>query len=255
MSNPVSNPVSNQVWMFQQYGRPVLQRLVAQYSGADAATEGAPIHLEDLCEPTGGAPSDSNWFDGPVVGMPHPPALNTLPEPQDAPPPSYERGQKRAHSDSADSVKNYIVRVQEQYRELGDLIAELADKPENSQVLAQMGEEFAVSLIGDIAETQFPKKPRVSAKAAMVAKELAAQKTITRTARESLKAVQRAALEATADLAKETEILAAKQEELDLAIATGNDVSNLDRLRKVRREPAPLFAAWARDAVNKHNQN
>ena len=53
-------------------------------------------------------------------------------------------------------------------------------------------------------------------------------------------------MQATADLAKETESLAAKQEQLDLAIKTGNDIAMLDGLRKIRKEAAPLLATWAR---------
>jgi len=179
---------------------------------------------------------------------PLPPPLNQgdqpVPKAQSAPPPNYELGQKR--KPGRDSVKKYAMRVQAEYQSLGDELIEIVDSQEHRQMLDQLKPEIAVSLVADIAETRFPKKVRLSAKAVAVADELATQVTTTETARERLKAAERAVLQATADLAKETESLAAKQEQLDLAIKTGNDIAMLDGLRKIRKEAAPLLATWAR---------
>ena len=194
-------------------------------------------------------PVDDLDVDTPCAfAYPLPPALNQgdqpVPKAQSAPPPSYELGQKR--KPGPDSVKEYAMRVQAEYPDLGDELIKIVDSPEHRQMLDQLNQKIAVSLVADIAETRFPKKMRLSAKAVAVADELATQATTTETARERLKAAERAVLQATADLAKETESLAAKQEQLDLAIKTGNDIGMLDGLRKIRKKPAPLLATWAR---------
>ena len=177
-----------------------------------------------------------------------PPALNQgdqpVPKAQSAPPPNYELGQKR--KPGPDSVKEYAMRVQAEYQGLGDELIEIVDSQEHRQMLDQLKQEIAVSLVADIAEARFPKKVRLSAKAVAVADELATQETTTETARERLKAAERAVLQAAAKLAKETESLVAKQEQMDLAIKTGNNIVMLDRLRKIRKEAAPFLVTWVR---------
>jgi len=244
--------MSNPVWMFHQYGQGVLQRLDARYGGTDATAEDDPsprIHLKDLCETTGDAPSDLNWFDGLDAGVPQPPALNTLPEPQNAPPPNHEVGPKRAHV-APKSVGKYAKRVRKKYPKLEKELSARMALPENAELLAQLNETAAAAVAARVAEALFPKKVQYSANAEKVAEQLTAQRAETEKARERLKAAKKAVQDAKAYLASETESLNAKQEELDIAIQTGNDIKRLVELRETNEVPAACLVAWAQDAAN-----